>query len=140
MREHTYGHRIVEICRIIGIPVKLDIPKVTLAVIASNEMEVEQAKVIFERQTAPGKHLFIELENFDFAYKFLNSSTSSITYAMRDARNLYRDDESYYGCSSVFKHNLNDSLQNEALEDFIYWGNHGETCEGSEKIKERVSL
>ncbi|MER2010683.1 MAG: glycosyltransferase, partial [Psychrobacillus sp.] len=74
MRHHTYGHRIQEICKLLGVTIEVSVPKAILAVTVSNEAEIIKAKNMFATQTAPSKHLFIELENFNNAYKYLNKS------------------------------------------------------------------
>ncbi len=122
MREHTYGHRIQALCRLLGMEVEVDLPKATLAIVASSEVDIQRAKQLFEAQTAPRKQLFIELENFDTAYQFLNESNDTVTYAMRLAHEFYADERQYYGNDRVLKHNVNEPLAAEALEDFIYWG------------------
>ena len=122
MREHTYGHRIQQICKLLGIDVEVAVPNATLAITVNNEAEITRAKSIFDMQTASAKQLFIELENFDNAHQFLNKSNSTISYAMKLGRAFYDDDNQYYGTEKVLKCNINDSLPAEALEDFIYWG------------------
>jgi len=122
MREHTYGHRIQALCRLLSIEVEVDLPKATLAVTARSEADIERAKQLFEAQTALRKHLFIELENFDTAYQFLNRTNDTVTYAMQLAHEFYADERQYYGTDRVLKHNVNDPLAAEALEDFLYWG------------------
>ncbi|QFT53808.1 glycosyltransferase [Microbulbifer sp. THAF38] len=122
MREHTYGHRIQKLCELIGIQVEVALPKAILTVKANNEGDVSRAKEVFFSQTAPNKHLFIELDNFDSSYRWLNSSSSSITYAMEFAQKFYKDDKQFYGGEKVLSYNLNEKLPAEALEDFIYWG------------------
>lgn len=122
MREHTYGHRIQALCRFLGIEVEISLPKATLVFKACNEAEVQRAKQLFAAQTAPGKNLFIELENFDTAYKLLNESSDTITYAMQLAHDFYTDEHQFYGSDKILKRNVNDDLPVEELEDFIYWG------------------
>lgn len=122
MREHTYGHRIQEICKLLGIDVEVTVPKATLAITVNNESDIIQAKKIFAAQTAKNKHLFIELENFDTAYKYLNQSDNTITYAMKLGHGFYNDEDQYYCNDKVFKCNVNDPIPAEALEDFTYWG------------------
>jgi hypothetical protein len=122
MREHTYGHRIQALCRLLGMEVEVDLPKATLAVTARSEADIERAKQLFAAQTAQRKHLFIELENFDTAYQFLNSSDDNVTYAMQLAHEFYADERQYYGSDRVLRHDVNTPLAAEALEDFLYWG------------------
>ncbi len=122
MREHTYGHRIQALCRLLGMVVDIDLPKATLAVTVSSEADIQRAKQLFEAQTAPRKQLFIELENFDTAFQFLNETNDTVTYAMQIAREFYADERQYYGNDRVLRHNVNEPLHAEALEDFIYWG------------------
>ncbi|WP_368449330.1 glycosyltransferase [Cobetia amphilecti] len=122
MREHTYGHRIQALCRLVGIEVEVDLPKATLAVTARSEADIERAKQLFAAQTAQRKHLFIELENFETAYQFLNASDDNVTYAMQLAHEFYADERHYYGSDRVLKHDVNAPLAAEALEDFLYWG------------------
>tara|TARA_R110002124_G_scaffold232701_2_gene397787 strand:- start:1866 stop:5174 length:3309 start_codon:yes stop_codon:yes gene_type:complete len=122
MREHTYSHRIQQICKLLGIDVEVAVPNATLAITVNNESEITRAKSIFDMQTASSKQLFIELENFDNAHQFLNKSNSTISYAMKLGRAFYDYDNQYYGTEKVLKCNINDSLTAEALEDFIYWG------------------
>lgn len=123
MREHTYGHRIQEICKLIGIDVELSNPMATLAVTVRNENEILEAKQLFDRQTALSKHLFIEMENFFEAHNYLNQSNHEVTYAMKLGKELYREAKDYYGNSIVLETELIANLTDEALEDFIYWGN-----------------
>lgn len=122
MRRHTYGHRIQELCRLLGIDVEVDLPQATLAITAGSEADIQLAKQLFEAQTAPRKHLFIELENFDTAYQFLNETNDTVTYAMQFAQGFYSDGRRYYGSDRVLKHSLKEPLAAEALEDFLYWG------------------
>ncbi|MFH7587456.1 glycosyltransferase [Oceanimonas smirnovii] len=126
MREHTYGHRIQALCRLLGMEVEVAQPKATLAITASNEVDIQRAKQLFAAQTAQRKHLFIELENFETAYKFLNESSDTVTYAMQLAHEFYTDERQYYSSDYILKHNVNEPLPNEALEDFIYWGKEEE--------------
>ncbi|EHA13920.1 FkbM family methyltransferase [Halomonas sp. HAL1] len=122
MREHTYGHRIQSLCSLLGMDIMVDLPKATLAITASSEADIQRAKQLFDAQSAPRKQLFIELENFDTAYKFLNESNDTVTYAMQLAQEFYVDEGQYYGSNLVLKHNVNELLPTAALEDFIYWG------------------
>ena len=122
LREHTYGHRIQTLCRLLGMEVEVGLPQATLAFTASCEADIQRAKKLFEAQTAPRKHLFIALENFDTAYKFLNESSDTITISMRLAYEFYSDERQFYGSDKVLKRNVTDDLPTEALEDFIYWG------------------
>ena len=122
MREHTYGHRIQALCRLLGMAVEVDLPKATLALTASSASDIQRAKQLFDTQTAPRKHLFIALDNFDTAYQFLNESSDTITYAMQSAHEFYANERQFYGCDRVLKRSVNDTLAAEALEDFIYWG------------------
>lgn len=122
MREHTYAHRVQALCRLLGLEVEVDLPEATLAVTARSEADIERAKQLFAAQTAPHKKLFIELENFDTAYRFLNETNDTVTYAMQLAHEFYADERQYYGSDRVLKHNVNEPLDAEALEDFIYWG------------------
>lgn len=122
MREHTYGHRIQQICRLLGMDVEVTVPKATLAITASSETDVVRAEKIFESQTAVAKHLFIELENFDTAHQFLNKSNNTTSYSMKLGHAFYNNERQYYGNDKVLKCNVNDKISAEALEDFIYWG------------------
>lgn len=122
MREHTYGHRIQTLCRLLGINVEVVLPDTTLVFTASSEADVNRAKQLFSKQTASRKHLFIELEKFDTAYKFLNETSDTITYVMQLAHEFYTDERQFYGSDKVLKRNVNDDLPAEALEDFAYWG------------------
>ncbi|MGP5660959.1 CgeB family protein [Psychrobacter celer] len=122
MRNHTYGHRIQQICKLLGIDVEVTVPKATLAITVNNESDTIQAKKIFAAQTAQNKHLFIELANFDTAYKYLNQSDNTITYAMKLGHDFYNDEGQYYRNDKVLKCNVNDPIPAEALEDFTYWG------------------
>lgn len=122
MREHTYGHRIQSLCRLLGIDVDLKQPSATMAFTVRSEAEVVRAKEIFELQTLPNKHLFIELENFDNSYKFLNYSNDTVTYAMSFAHQFYSDDASFYSSQNILKCNINQLLSSEVLEDSVYWG------------------
>lgn len=122
MRDHTYGHRIQSLCHLLGIDVEVELPKVTLAMIARSEADISHAKQLFAAQTAKRKHLFIELANFDTAYQFLNMSDETVTYAMKLAHEFYADENQYYGSDCVLWHDVNSPLAAEALEDFIYWG------------------
>lgn len=122
MRSHTYGHRIKQLCKLIGINVEVSLPEATLAVTANSEADVRRAKNIIEMQTAVRKHLFVELDNFPNAHTYLNESNDNITYAMNLGRQFYQSDEKYYQHSNVLKCNAKDKLAPEALEDFLYWG------------------
>ena len=129
MREHTYGHRIQELCRLLGMNVEVDLPQVTLAVKVQSESDICEAKKLFASQTARRKRLFIELANFETAYKYLNKSDDNVIYAMEVARKFYTEDRDYYGSDKVLKHDLHMSLAPEALEDFLYWGDVKEPSE-----------
>lgn len=129
MREHTYGHRIQELCRILGMNVEVDLPQVTLAVKVQSESDICEAKKLFATQTARRKRLFIELANFETAYKYLNKSDDNVIYAMEVARKFYTEDRDYYGSDKVLKHDLHMPLAPEALEDFLYWGDVKEPSE-----------
>lgn len=122
MREHTYGHRIQQICKLLGIDVDVAEPKAKLAITVSSEAEIARAKSMFEAQTASTKQLFIELEDFDNAHQLLNNSNSAISYAMKSGHAFYDDESQYYGSDKVLKCNVNESIPAEALEDFVYWG------------------
>lgn len=122
MREHTYGHRIQAICRLLGMEVEVTLPKATLAFTVNSEADIQRAKYLFDAQTAPRKHLFIGLENFDTAYQFLNQSCDTITYAMQLGAELYTNEQQFYGHDRVLKCRLDEELAPEALEDFTYWG------------------
>jgi hypothetical protein len=122
MREHTYGHRIQTLCRLLGMEVAVALPLATLAITASSEADIHRAKHLFDAQTAQNKQLFIELKNFDTAYQFLNQSNDTVTYAMEFAREFHTDERYYYGNDRVLKHDVNHYLTTEALEDFLYWG------------------
>lgn len=139
MQEHTYGHRIQALCRLVGIEVEVDLPRATLAVTAHSEADIERAKQLFAAQTAPRKHLFIELDNFDTAYQFLNASDDSVTYAMQLAHEFYADERQYYGSDRVLKHDVKAPLAAEALEDFIYWG-AGEAPSAQSQATQRVEV
>ena len=122
MREHTYGHRIQQICKLLGIDVEVKAPMATLAITANNEADITRAKKIFAAQTASNKKLFIELENFDTAYKYLSQSDSTVSYAMKLGSAFYSEEGQYYGGNKVLKRNVNEAVPAEALEDFTYWG------------------
>ncbi|USD22387.1 glycosyltransferase [Microbulbifer variabilis] len=122
MRSHTYGHRIQELCNLIGLDVKISYPDATLALTAKSEKEIDQAKKIFKEQTAQNKKLFIQLGNFESAYHYLNQSSHSITYAMDFAKKFYPSENSFYNTENVLKADMKDNIIPEALEDFIYWG------------------
>lgn len=122
MREHTYGHRIQTLCHLLGMEVEVALPKATLAITASSEADIQRAKQLFDAQTAQSKQLFIELENFDNAYQFLNQSNDTVTYAMRFAHEFYTDERHHYGNDCVLKHDVKQPLPAETLEDFLYWG------------------
>lgn len=139
MRGHTYGHRIQALCRLLGMEVEVDLPKATLAVTARSEADIDRAKQLFAAQTAQRKHLFIELENFDTAYQFLNASDDNVTYAMQLAHEFYADERQYYGSDRVLKHDLNAPLAAEALEDFLYWG-AGEAPSAQPQATQRVEV
>ena len=123
MREHTYGHRIQQICKLLNIEIEVTVPKATLAITVSSEADITYAKKIFSAQTAIAKQLFIELENFDTAYKYLNQSDNTVSYAMKLGHAFYNDESQYYGSNKVLKYNANDAIIDTALEDFVYWGN-----------------
>lgn len=122
MREHTYGHRIQEICKLLGMDIEVSVPKAILAITVSSEAEIIKAKNMFDIQTAPSKHLFIELENFDNAYKYLNKSDDNVSYAMKLGHGFYDNESQYYKGDKVLKCSVNDVLSAESLEDFTYWG------------------
>jgi hypothetical protein len=122
MREHTYGHRVQELCLLLGMDVEVAIPKCTLVITASSAADIQRAKQLFDAQTAQNKHLFIELKNFDTAHHFLNNSNDTVTYAMQLAREFYEDGRHYYGNYRVLHHDVTHPLPAEALEDFLYWG------------------
>lgn len=122
MREHTYGHRIQQVCKLLDIDVEVEVPSVTLAITVNSEADIARAKNIFDVQTASAKQLFIELENFDNAHQFLNNSNDTISYAMKLGKSFYDKESQYYGSDKVLKCNVNESIPAEALEDFIYWG------------------
>lgn len=122
MREHTYGHRIQQICKLLGIDVEVTVPTATLAITVNSEADITRAKKIFAAQTASDKKLFIELENFDTAYKYLNQSDSTVSYAMKLGSAFYSEENQYYGGDKVLKCNVNEAISAEALEDFTYWG------------------
>ena len=123
MREHTYGHRIQQICKLLNIEVEVTVPKASMAITVSSEADITHAKKIFSAQTAIAKQLFIELENFDTAYKYLNQSDNTVSYAMKIGHAFYNDESQYYGSDKVLKYNVNDAIIDTALEDFVYWGN-----------------
>lgn len=122
MREHTYGHRIQQICKLLGMDVEVAVPMATLAITANSESDIECAKNMFDAQTASNKKLFIELENFDNAHRFLNESNNTISYAMKLGSTFYNKEIQYYGSDKVLKCNVNETIPAEALEDSIYWG------------------
>ncbi|WP_444903971.1 glycosyltransferase [Microbulbifer sp. CnH-101-E] len=122
MRAHTYGHRLKTLCHLLGIEIDIALPGATLAITANTEEDIQRAKHIYSIQTAEKKHLFIELRNFSTAYKFLNESNSDITFGMEIAKEFYKNKKEYYGDERVLKCKINDDLYDEALEDFIYWG------------------
>lgn len=122
MREHTYGHRIQALCALLGLEVDVALPETVLAVTAKCEEDIEHAKQLFAEQTASRKRLFIELENFDTAYKYLNESNASTTFAMRLARGLYDDKRVFYGGDKVLQWDIETEISPETLEDFSYWG------------------
>ena len=97
--------------------------------IAKNLIKIEQKWLnnikndyLETKQTAPYKHLFIELNNFDSAYSFLNESDEDITYAMKLGHKFYLNDNDFYQDEVVLKCDAKDNLEAEALEDFTYWG------------------
>ena len=122
MREHTYGHRIQQICKLLGIDVEVKVPTGTLAITVNSEADITRAKKVFAAQTASDKKLFIELENFDTAYQYLNQSDSTVSYAMKLGSAFYSEESQYYGGDKVLKCNVNEAIPAEALEDFTYWG------------------
>lgn len=136
MRQHTYGHRIQALCRLLGMDVEVALPKGTLAITASCEADIQRAKQLFMAQTAPHKQLFIELETFDTAYQYLNESSDTVTYAMQLAHEFYTDERQYYGNDRVLKHSVNEPLAAEALEDFIYWGAAKKSAEQPQTVKQ----
>lgn len=141
LREHTYGHRIQELCRLLGMNVEVDLPQVTLAVKVQSESDICEAQKLFASQTARRKRLFIELANFETAYKYLNKSDDNVIYAMEVARKFYTEDRDYYGSDKVLKHDLHMPLAPEALEDFLYWGDVKELSElFQESLKVEVEL
>lgn len=123
MREHTYSHRIKEICALIGIDIALDQPEVTMIASASNFDDVEKAKSIFLAQTYTNKKLFVSLEKFTGAHIFLNQSDEKINYAMSLGRGFYDTDEKFYLSNRFVCLDLRKSISNEHLEDSVYWGN-----------------
>ncbi|MGP9737757.1 MULTISPECIES: glycosyltransferase [Halomonas] len=122
MREHTYSHRIKEICDLIGVDVALDQPEITAIAIANNSSDVGKAKSIFWNQTYPNKKLFISLEKFTGAHVFLNQSDSQVSYAMALGRDFYDRDESFYLSERVVRLDLSENVSSEYLEDAVYWG------------------
>jgi len=122
MRKHTYGHRIQEICKLLGMDVEVTVPMATLAITVNSEADIVRAKNIFASQTAVAKHLFVELENFDGAYQYLNNSDNTTSYAMKLGHAFYNDESQYYGGDKVLKCNVDEPISAEALEDFTYWG------------------
>ncbi len=123
MREHTYGHRIQQICKLVGIDVVLKPPLVTLAVTANTEHEIALAKQMFDKQTALSKHLFIELGNdASLSSRYLNESSEDISYAMKIGHNFYQSDNDYYKNNLVVKCDPTANIAPELLEDFSYWG------------------
>ena len=141
MREHTYGHRIQALCHLLGIKVDVALPKGTLAMTVRSEADIHRAKQLFESQTAKCKHLFIELENFETACRFLNQSNDNVTYAMQLSNKLYTSEFKYYGTSLILKHDVNTPLAAEALEDYIYWGGGSKRVVQTHDVgEEEVSL
>lgn len=122
MREHTYSHRIKEICELIGIDVALDQPEITAIATANNSSDVDKAKSIFWDQTYPNKKLFISLEKFTDAHVFLNQSDRQISYSMALGRDFYDSDESFYLSDRVVRFELSEKINSEYLEDAMYWG------------------
>lgn len=122
MREHTYSHRIKEICDLIGIEVALDQPEITAIATANSSSDVEKAKSIFWDQTYPNKKLFISLEKFAGAHVFLNQSDRQISYAMALGRDFYDSDESFCLSDRVVRIDLSEKVSSEYLEDAVYWG------------------
>lgn len=121
MRNHTYSHRIKEICELLGIKVFIEQPKLVMAFTVDNESEIEKVKSLFLNQTAKNKHLFIEMTNFADAYKYLCESTSEISYSMAFAKDLYQNLHDYYGSDIVLNASLGKEMNKEALEDYYYW-------------------
>lgn len=121
MRDHTYSHRIKNICDLLKINVFVSSPEITMVCVAKNEEDIKKAKNIFDLQTARNKKLFIELENFENAHIYLNKSTNIISYAMSFAKEMYENEHLYYGTDKYLKVDLSAKISNEALEDFLYW-------------------
>jgi hypothetical protein len=126
MKNHQYCHRIKSICDFLNINVDLNKQYVTMAVSAACLDDVKKAKRIFDCQTLESKRLFIELENFDFAHLLLNESSRSVMYAMKDCKSLYANLSEYYENDLVMPIGIDASINNEALEDFLYWGQYEE--------------
>lgn len=122
MREHTYSHRIKEICELIGIDVTLDQPEITAIATATSSSDVEKAKSIFWDQTYPNKKLFISLEKFTGAHVYLNQSDRQISYAMALGRDFYYSDQSFYLSDRMVRLDLSEKVSSEYLEDAVYWG------------------
>lgn len=122
MREHTYAHRLSEICKLLGFALEVRGPKGTLICSVKNEADIQSALHEFAKQTLRNKYLFIELDNFDTAYKYLSRSEARITYAMNFANEWYSDEADFFNCKHFLKWDLAADLATEALEDFVYWG------------------
>lgn len=122
MREHTYSHRIKEICELIGIEVALDQPEITAIATANSPRDVEKAKSIFWDQTYPNKKLFIILEKFTGAHVYLNQSVRQVSYAMAQGRGFYDSDKSFYLSDRVVRLDLSEKVNSEYLEDAVCWG------------------
>lgn len=122
MRDHTYAHRIQQICSLLNISIDIEYPESIMSVTVKNESEIDAALSLFSRQTAINKHLYIMLENFDSAHNYLNKSTDKISFVMNFVDELYSDKIDFYKNESVLKVNVGDVLRQEDLEDFTYWG------------------
>jgi hypothetical protein len=121
MHEHTYSHRVQEICRLIGIDVNLGESEATLVTNANSCEDVEKAKAVFSAQTYRNKKLFISLEKFTGAHVFLNQSDGRINYAMALGRAFYSSDEEFYLNNRFIYFDVSDDISNKYLEDFVYW-------------------
>lgn len=122
MREHTYGHRVKEICELIGINITLDQPEVTALATVNSAADVERVKSIFWDQTYPNKKLFISLEKFTGAHVFLNQSDRYVSFAMKLGNKFYDNDENFYLSDRLVQLDLCKRVNREYLEDAVYWG------------------
>lgn len=122
MREHTYAHRIQDICSLLDIDISIEQPRAVMVINVNNESQIERALNLYKEQTAFNKHLFIEMNNFESAHKFLNKSSENVSYSMGLSKSLYADLSKLYGSDIVLNMDVNQNIEKEALEDFSYWG------------------